>query len=223
MFDRGKFAATGAIHLRAQALPVVADLFGALEGLPSDHAGLRLRGIPALAKLIGEDSPIGEAAEHAIGAAIAPVRALLFDKSAATNWSLGWHQDRTICVREKIDTPGFGPWTVKQGLQHVAPPIALLEEMVTVRVHLDDVPEDNAPLLVAPGSHRLGLIREPEVATVVQNCGTLACIAQAGDIWLYSTPILHASDAARIPRRRRVLQIDYAYTSLPNGLVWAGI
>lgn len=223
MFDKDKFAATGAAHLNAQALPVMAELFDALMDLPSGQPGLRLRGIPALAALIGKGSVFEDIAKHAIGPAAMPVRALLFDKSATANWSLGWHQDRTICVREKIVTPGYGPWTVKQGAHHVAPPIELLESMITMRVHLDDVPEANAPLLVAPGSHLLGSIREPEIAATVQRCGTLACTAIAGDVWLYSTPILHASEAARIPRRRRVLQIDYASTALPNNLVWAGI
>ena len=43
---------------------------------------------------------------------------------------------------------------------------------------------------------------------------------QAGDVWLYATPILHASDAATTPLRRRVLQIDYAGHELPGGLEW---
>lgn len=223
LFDLGQFAKAGAVHLRGIALPVVADILAVLKGVPADHAGLRLRGIPPLAVLIQSGGVIGEAAERAIGQGATPVRAVLFDKSTTTNWSLGWHQDRTICVQQRIDTPGFGPWTVKQGIQHVAPPIGLLERMVTMRVHLDDVPDENAPLLIAPGSHCLGRIPEREIPEIVQRCGTVICTAQIGDIWLYSTPILHASEAAQNPSRRRVLQVDYACTTLPNGLVWAGI
>ena len=194
-----------------------------MNDLPADHAGLRLRAMPPLTKLIKTGSLIGKVSQRAIGLGAIPVRAILFDKSPVTNWSLGWHQDRTICVGQRIDTPGFGPWTIKQGMQHVAPPIELLEGMATLRIHLDNVPAGNAPLLIAPGSHRLGRIPEGEVAHVVQRCGTLTCTAQTGDVWLYATPILHASEAAKEPSRRRVLQIDYASTSLPNGLVWAGI
>ncbi len=81
----------------------------------------------------------------------------------------------------------------------------------------------NAPLLVAPGSHRLGRIAEVEVADAVRRCGMAACVAEAGDIWLYATPILHASEAARQPARRRVLQVDFAAGDLPGGLDWAGL
>jgi ectoine hydroxylase-related dioxygenase (phytanoyl-CoA dioxygenase family) len=151
------------------------------------------------------------------------VRAILFDKTEAANWSLGWHQDRTIAVEERIDVEGFGPWTMKAGLQHVTPPFAILADMVTLRVHLDPVPAGNAPLLIAPGSHRFGRIAEDDIAGIVDRCGRMACIAEGGDIWLYATPILHASEASHEPQRRRVLQVDFAAIRLPGGLRWLGI
>ena len=85
--------------------------------------------------------------------------------------------------------------------------------MVTVRVHLDAVPETNAPLLVAPGSHN-GAEFRLEIPEVVRQCGIITCLAAAGDIWFYATSILHASVAASQPLHRRVLQIDYAVGQL---------
>jgi ectoine hydroxylase-related dioxygenase (phytanoyl-CoA dioxygenase family) len=151
------------------------------------------------------------------------VRAILFDKTAATNWALGWHQDRTISVIERLDVARFGPWSVKQGMPHVAPPFALLSKMVTLRVHLDDVPGTNAPLLIAPGSHRLGCVPISEIDAAVKACGIRACTAMAGDIWIYATAILHASEATTRPVHRRVLQVDYAAEELPGGLRWLGV
>jgi ectoine hydroxylase-related dioxygenase (phytanoyl-CoA dioxygenase family) len=151
------------------------------------------------------------------------VRAILFDKSEATNWALGWHQDRTIAVRARADIPGYGPWSVKAGRLHVEPPFALIEAMLTIRIHLDAVDDANAPLLIAPGSHRLGRIPEPEIDATVTRCGTTTCLAERGDIWLYATPILHASAAATAPRHRRVLQVDYSADDLAAPLDWLGI
>jgi ectoine hydroxylase-related dioxygenase (phytanoyl-CoA dioxygenase family) len=128
-----------------------------------------------------------------------------------------------IAVAERRDVEGFGPWTTKDGAPHVAPPFEVSSRMLALRLHLDDTPADNAPLLVAPGSHRLGRIAEPDVPGVVQRCGTVACTAAAGDVWLYATPILHASEAAARPLRRRVLQVDYASDPLPGGLRWLGV
>jgi hypothetical protein len=152
---------------------------------------VRLQGTSALHPLLSATGPIGRIAASVLGAACRSVRAILFDKSPSTNWSLPWHQDRTIVVRERIEVEGFGPWTVKSGLLHVAPPIEVLERMVTLRVHLDPVPQTNAPLLIAAGSHRLGLIPETEVKRVVEASETSVCLADAGDVWLYATPILH--------------------------------
>jgi len=151
------------------------------------------------------------------------VRAILFDKTPSTNWSLAWHQDRVIAVRDRIEVAGFGPWSRKHGALHVAPPFEVLSRMITLRVHLDPVPETNSPLLIAPGSHTRGRIAEHDVPAVVNECGVVACLAEAGDAWLYATPILHASEAAAIPAHRRVLQVDFAVDPLPGGLRWLGV
>ena len=112
---------------------------------------------------------------------------------------------------------------MKSGLHHTVPPFALLERMLTLRIHLDDTGPANAPLLVSPGTHRLGRIPEPEITPAVEAHGTAACLAEAGDIWVYSTPILHASERAAAPTRRRVLQLLYSADSLPPPLEWLGV
>jgi hypothetical protein len=213
----------GAQLFAGAALPILGDLAPALAGLPEDRAGLRLRALPELRPHLAPSGAIGRIAASALGSGARPVRAILFDKSPDTNWALGWHQDRAICVAKRREVEGFGPWTVKGGMHHVEPPSELLASMATLRVHLDDVPADNAPLLIAPGSHRLGRVPEGSIDAAVRRCGTVACTAKAGDIWLCSTPILHASEAAARPSRRRVLQLDYAARDLPGGLEWLGV
>lgn len=221
--SRTDFATYGAQLFRGALGPFTDSLEAALLLLPKGEPGVRLHGIKALQPLLARDGCIGGVAATVLGTASRPVRAILFDKSPEANWSLAWHQDRTICVREKREAPGFGPWTVKSGMIHVAPPFDLLTRMVTVRVHLDDVPATNAPLLIAPGSHTYGQIRVSDVDGVLRRCGTATCIAEAGDIWLYATPILHASKPAWTPTSRRVLQVDFAAEGLPHGLEWLGV
>lgn len=187
------------------------------------QAGLRLTGIAGLLPFLENPGPVAAVAADVLGPTARPVRAVLFDKTATVNWSLGWHQDRTIVVIERREVAGFGPWSMKSGLQHVEPPFAILEKMVTLRVHLDPVGPDNAALLIVPGSHRIGRIPQGDIEATAARMGSFTCLAEAGDVWLYATPILHASDAARAPARRRVLQVDYAAEDLPGGLAWLGI
>jgi len=202
--------------LEAADLSQCAELF---DDLDQRRAGKRITStglgrITAVQKL-------GPVVDHYLGSQARPVRATLFDKRADRNWALGWHQDRTIAVKVRREVAGFGPWTVKHGICHVAPPVSLLASMLTVRVHVDAVDEQNAPLLISPGSHEIGLIEEAAIPAVVERCGSFKCLARAGDVWLYSTLILHASERASIARRRRVLQIDFSAEALPGALEWA--
>jgi hypothetical protein len=216
--------AHGAIYLpRLVAPTLVQRLCADLAPLPLDRPGLRLHGVTAVAALLGPDGPLRRAAATFIGPGAMPVRAVLFDKSPVRNWAVGWHQDRVIAVKERREMSGFGPWSVKEGINHVAPPVEVLRGMITIRLHLDPVGNDNAPLLYAPGSHRIGIVPVEQVPEMVACCGVATSLARAGDAWAYSTLILHASEPASVPARRRVLQVDYAACSLPGGLEWLGI
>ncbi len=183
-----------------------------------DGSGARVFGGAALRDAL---EPVGCLARAVLGAAARPVRVVMFDKTATANWAVAWHQDRTIAVRARREAPEFGPWTRKTGVPHVEPPFDVLAGMITLRLHLDDCGQDNAPLLVVPGSHRLGRVPAPDTATVARRFGWAACLASPGDAWIYATPIIHASERARRPARRRVLQVDYANRDLPHGLEWA--
>lgn len=112
---------------------------------------------------------------------------------------------------------------VKSGLIQVEPPFEIFERMVTLRVHLDAVDASNAPLRIVPESHRLGRLPERQIEQVVATFGERLCVAERGDVWLYATPIVHASLAADPPRRRRVLQVDYLADAAPGPLAWRGV
>ncbi len=200
---------------------------GLFDKLAANHSGrgpgVRITRDPLLSRLLSKNSTANNVASQILGGGVIPVRALVFDKSARANWSLGWHQDRTIAVAERIDVCGFEVWSRKSGLQHVEPPFQLLQNMITMRIHVDDAGRDNAPLKIAVGSHTLGRLEKERVPLVVKKSEIVECLAVRGDLWAYSTPILHASDASTSAGRRRVLQIDWANQKLPGGLQWCGI
>ncbi|HEX8467065.1 MAG TPA: phytanoyl-CoA dioxygenase family protein [Allosphingosinicella sp.] len=207
----------GTEHFPAAFSPAEVRALADLLSLPENRPGTRLGAISGLAGLL---APADGIAAALLGPGARAVGAKLFDKSPARNWALGWHQDRTIPVRERLEVPGFGQWTVKSAIPHCVPPFDLLERSLTLRIHLDPAGERNAPLLVAPGSHRLGPLPESEIPGAVERLGVHACLAEAGDVWAYATPILHASGRALAPARRRVLQLLYSAETLPGGLEW---
>ena len=214
------FAASGAVRFPAVfGHDDMAALGDELDAVLLGRPGRRLTGgawtslLPALTGI----------AAGLIGETAFPVRVVAFDKTPETNWAVGWHQDRTVAVQARVEAEGFGPWSTKDGVVHVSPPVEVLRSMVTLRLHIDPCDDDNAPLKVARGTHRLGMVAADKAAEVAAAHQLLTCHGHAGDVWAYSTLILHASDRSRSAGRRRVLQIDYAHQPLPgrlSGKVW---
>jgi hypothetical protein len=155
-----------------------------------------------------------------LGEGARAVRGILFDKTPDANWLVPWHQDLSIAVRERRDVPGFGPWSVKAGVHHVQPPREVLDQMLTVRIHLDACPADNGPLRVIPGSHRSLLAPDELERRVGEQSAATACCVEAGDALLMRPMLAHASAPARSPAHRRVVHIEYAASELPGGLQW---
>ena len=155
-----------------------------------------------------------------LGEASFAVRGILFDKTPGANWNVVWHQDLSIAVRERHDVPGFGPWSEKAGVTHVQPPVAILERMLTVRLHLDDCDEANGPLRVLPGSHCHGRLTPEQIRQWRGQTPAVPCPVFSGGALLMRPLLLHASSASQTPRHRRVVHLEYAAEALPGGLQW---
>jgi len=196
------------------------EVAGLVRLLPDEVAGRRhlLGRIPAVRALAG-----GPPLEHLLAALgcgpVRPVRAVFFDKNPTHNWKVPWHQDLTIAVREQRESAGFGPWSVKDGVPHVQPPVELLARMVTLRVHLDDCDADNGALRVRPGSHRHGRISAEELSRWEQ-AGEFTCTVRAGGVVAMRPLLLPASSPARNPRHRRVIHLEFSPDRLPEPLKW---
>ena len=158
--------------------------------------------------------------ESVLGAGCFSVRAILFDKTPNANWKVVWHQDLTIAVREKREVEGFGPWSVKDGVTHVQPPVRVLERMLTLRLHLDNCDENNGPLRVLRGSHQSGKLCSSAIAEWRARQAEEVCTSPRGGALLMRPLMLHASSQAKEPRHRRVLHIEWANEELADGLLW---
>ena len=149
------------------------------------------------------------------------VRVLLFDKTPRSNWKVTWHQDVTIAVAQYGEMAGWGPWSHKDGVWHVRPPAPVLSEMLTVRLHLDPCGAENGPVRVIPGSHRLGRLADAEIEAAIRHAAPIDCLLAAGGVLLMRPLLLHSSAPAAAPAHRRVLHVEFAGASLPDGLEWA--
>ena len=174
---------------------------------------------PAVRNL-AESSEIRSLVEPVLGNYAFPVRGLLFDKTAEANWLVPWHQDMTICVVEKREVPGYGPWSIKAGQWHVQPPIAVLEGMLSVRVHLDHCDESNGALRVIPSTHNQGRLNPDAIRYAEEKSGISICSVESGGVLLLRPLLVHASSAASNPVHRRVVHIDFSGRELHSGISW---
>jgi ectoine hydroxylase-related dioxygenase (phytanoyl-CoA dioxygenase family) len=158
--------------------------------------------------------------EPVLGAGCFAVRGVLFDKTPAAPWKVAWHQDLTVAVRARVETEGFGPWSMKAGVVHVQPPARVLEGVLAVRLHLDDCGESNGPLKVLPGSHLAGRLSAEEITRWRERMRPVTCVVPRGGAVLLRPLLLHSSPAPRLPRRRRVVHFEFAAAPLPQGLDW---
>jgi len=149
------------------------------------------------------------------------VRAIYFDKTASKNWLVTWHQDKTICVNKKYNIPNWGPWTIKDNVHHVQPDIQVLNQMLTIRIHLDDADENNGCLKVIPYSHELGFIKQNDIKSIVTNNSIVNCELKAGDALIMRPLTLHSSSKSLIPTaHRRVIHLEFCNYDLPTNLAW---
>src|SRR5688500_16552349 len=137
-----------------------------------------LKEVPEVIPLIFTEG-LAEIINQLFGKNYFVVKSIYFDKPGNSNWFVSYHQDLTISVDKKMDIDGFEPWTIKQNQFSVQPPLDILKNNFTVRIHLDDTNENNGALRVIPGSHLKGIYR-PETINWGKETETVANVAKGG-------------------------------------------
>jgi Phytanoyl-CoA dioxygenase (PhyH) len=146
------------------------------------------------------------------------IECTLFVKSAEMNWLVALHQDLSIPVAARIENPEWTGWSYKEGRLFAQPPVAVLEELVAIRLHLDDCDESNGALRVVPGSHRFGRLC-PNAAVRKRDClGEQIVPVARGGAMVMKPMLLHASSKSVSGALRRVLQFVFAPPLLAQNL-----
>ncbi len=182
------------------------------------YAGRNLLRLFEPAKTIWRRSPLLELLRDVLGPEFGLVRVLFFDKPPERTWALPWHKDLTIAVKPHSgESTVFSKPTLKAGVPHVEASREVLEAMLTLRIHLDDMTEENGPLLVVPGSHRLGKVPVASYETARTILGS------RGDVLAMRPLLAHRSISSHegTTLHRRILHLEFSgLPRLPDGFEW---
>ena len=196
------------------------DISDLIHNLPASSTGTRrILDAPwcaTLARRIARDQRVKDTLpENAVA-----VQCTLFSKSKEANWLVPLHQDLSIPVAERVNSEECSGWSEKEGELFVQPPVCVLEQLLAIRLHLDDCDEQNGALRVVPGSHRLGRLNSNESHQERNQRGTVVVSIPSGGAMLMRPLLLHASSKANVDRPRRVLHFVFGPRKLPQNLRW---
>jgi ectoine hydroxylase-related dioxygenase (phytanoyl-CoA dioxygenase family) len=195
------------------------DVAGLLEGLTQatvrrSRAGVRhALGQPAVAALARRSGLLG-LAQEILGREAFPFRATLFDKSPKANWLVVWHQDTALPLRQRHEAPGWGPWSVKEGVIYAHAPAGVLCQVLALRVHLDNSTALNGPLRVLPGTHKKGVLTDDAIHRLAAQISAVDCLVQRGGVLAMRPLLIHSSSKSQEQTARRVLHIEYAASAV---------
>jgi ectoine hydroxylase-related dioxygenase (phytanoyl-CoA dioxygenase family) len=144
-------------------------------------------------------------------------KAIYFNKPAKSNWFVAYHQDISISVENKIEAESYTNWTNKKGQLGVVPPLEILENTVTLRIHLDDTDETNGALKVIPNSHNKGFIRVDEKFKIHEHGEEKLCKVRKGEIMLMKPLLLHASQKSISSTDRSVIHMELCNRNISMG------
>jgi ectoine hydroxylase-related dioxygenase (phytanoyl-CoA dioxygenase family) len=174
------------------------------------RAGIRhLLRHPAVVALAHNSRLLG-IAQGVLGSSAFPFRATLFDKSPNSNWLIPWHQDTALPLAEKRDVPGWGPWSVKEGVTYAHAPAEALTQVLALRLHLDDCTDANGPLRALAGTHSLGVLSDDQILEVARELSAVECLVDQGGVLAMRPLLVHASSKSQSQKSRRVLHVEYA-------------
>ena len=145
-------------------------------------------------------------------------KAIYFDKPSESNWFVPYHQDLSISVDKKVNLENYVNWTFKKGLNGVQPPIKILQDTITIRIHLDETDKNNGALKVIPKSHLNGIVRVDSKDWNIEN--EFICEVKKGGVMLMKPLTLHASNRTTNGKKRRVIHLEFNKHRLIKPLAW---
>jgi hypothetical protein len=224
-FQQDGYAVIAAVYSQSELLKIAEEIDGFNASNPEFQQErelfairMMLEEIPTLKQLIFTPALIRILDEFAEKGSFL-TKSIYFDKPPGSNWFVAWHQDISISVDARRDVAGYAQWTAKSGVIGVVPPLSILENTLTVRIHLDNTDAFNGALKILRGSHHLGIVRKETIDW--DQMEEVTCEVPAGGVMLMRPLTMHSSRRAQSGSQRRVIHLEFCNQDLDGGIHWA--
>lgn len=220
---------TNGQHLASKGYVVIPDVLsdvqcnlisGYLDAFQAAGAGSRTLLSQPWCRELAHELQVQSELGSVLPADAVAVQCTLFDKTPEKNWLVTIHQDLSIPVDCRVDSPNCSGWSEKEGSVYVQPPAHLLDTIVAVRVHIDPCPPESGALRVVPGSHQFRRLDSAHADRLRNESGEVLVPVSRGGALVMRPLLLHGSSKATLPSPRRVLHYLFGPPMLPYGLAW---
>jgi len=148
-----------------------------------------------------------------------------FEEGNSLGWYFDWGSGFWIAgdapsSLARVEGPECSGWTEKEGQVYVQPPVSVLEQLIAVRVHIDNCPVESGALRVVPKSHVEGRLNTEQAEALRSQNGETVVPVGRGGVLVMRPLLLHASSKATSNDPRRVLHFVFGPPKLPLGLEW---
>lgn len=169
--------------------------------------------VPAIIPILKESGVLGHFKTTHIR------RSVLFAKPPAKNWKVPWHQDILVQIDDTSGTDASGEVFIKEGIPHICPPQSVMENIVSVRIHLTECHASDGPLRVKPNTHSFGYTEFNGISDLDSSNSTNV-LCDAGDVLYFSPLLLHSSMPTQSDKPRMVLHLELSDHNLPAPYSW---
>ncbi len=143
------------------------------------------------------------------------MRSTFYDNRISKPESIVWQQRNRISLREKTETKGYSDWKSEDGGFSAVLPDQILQDLVVVRIHIDDSDENNGGLKIFKGSHSQ-ILDEAAIKVISENGLPSNCEILSGGIQIIKPLLLQSEFERKTSKKNRIVELVFSSIDFPG-------
>ena len=152
---------------------------------------------------------------ESLGEGYSLIRSAYFDNRVSKPEKTVWRQRRRLTFPVKIEGADYSNWQLEGDFFSAEPPARIMQDMVIVRIHLDDSDQNNGELKIFKGSHSQ-ILDHSAIKVITENGLPSNCGILAGGIQILKPFILQSETKRSRSKKNRIIELTFSSSDLPG-------